>query len=384
MDIVDLIRRHADRLGFTVFGVARAGPARTWDKYSRWIEVGMHGDMGYLERRADERRDTRNVWTEARSVVTLGVPYRVAASKPVEPMPNRGIVSSYAWGKDYHECCWQRLEQLGAVLRNQLGQSVETRGYVDTGSILERDVAEQASVGWHGKNTMLIRPDIGSWFFLAELLVNIDLPPNDSSVPDRCGSCTRCLRACPTGAFVGPHILDARRCISYLTIEYRGSIPRELRAQIGAHIFGCDICQNVCPWNEKAERSGAGLSQIPEFAPSDDLVAPELIPLLDVSKRQFEERFSGSPILRARRNGFLRNVCVALGNVGTNEAIEPLERALCDTSPLVREHAGWALMRIAGQHAVDPLREAVDREFDDAARRDLRLSLAEAEISDRM
>lgn len=383
MDVVELIRGHAERLGFSLFGITRAGPSRTWDKYARWIGAEMHGGMGYLERRADERRDIRNVWADARSVVVLGVQYRVSVPRPTESEPNRGIVSSYAWDGDYHEWCWTRLEQLGAELRSHLGQSVETRGYVDTGPLLERDVAEQAGVGWHGKNTMLIRPDVGSWFFLAELLINLDLPPTDKNMPDRCGTCTRCLGACPTGAFVGPHILDARRCISYLTIEHRGSIPRVLRSKIGAHVFGCDICQEVCPWNRKAARSGTGFSEIPEFAPRDGLIALDLIPLLGLSKRQFEERFAGSPILRARRNGFLRNVCVALGNVGTEDAIGPLEQALYDVSPLVREHAGWGLMRIAGQRAVDPLQEAVEREPEDSIRRDLRLSFEEAAVSDR-
>ena len=374
---LDVITAHARRLGFTLLGVAPPGPLPTYERYCDWIRAGHAGSMAYLERRADERRDLREVWPDARVALVLALNYRYAAERP-EPAPaNAGIISAYAWGEDYHEFCWRQLDLLLASIQADLGDHVEGRAYVDTGPILERDLGEQAGLGWHGKNTMLIHPEHGSWFLLAELLLNAELPLSAATVPDRCGACTRCLDACPTGAFTAPHVLDARRCISYLTIEHRGSIPRELRPLIGGHVFGCDVCQDVCPWNIKAARLGRGLTELDVFAPRAGVLAPDLVDLLGITSAGFRDRFAGSPVLRARRAGFVRNVAVALANVGNDRAIEPLERALGDGSALVREHAGWALARIAGTKSVPSLNRAIENEPDPHTREDLQRSAAE-------
>lgn len=381
MEATDIIEHHARNLGFSLVGLARPDAIETFDRYEDWVERGYSGTMGYLKRRKDERRDVRSVWSKARSVVVLALAYRVVGAKRPDPLPpNRGIVSSYAWGCDYHEWCSRRLDELLEAVRSDLGDEVQGRGYVDTGPILERDLGRQAGLGWFGKNAMLIHPALGSWFFIAELPLSIDLPPTpeDQRIPDRCGTCSRCLVACPTHAFPRPYGLDARRCISYLTIEHRGSVPRELRPLIGGRIFGCDVCQDVCPWNEKAGREGRPERDLPAFQPREDLLAPDLIRLLKLTDEEFGRRFTGSPILRAKRRGFLRNVAVALGNVGNEEAIPALEAALHDNEPLIREHAGWALVRIAGQRAVEPLDKAVERETDDRARDDLIASREQA------
>lgn len=376
---IESIRRHARRLGFTVLGTAPAGPLPTYDRFERWIDEGMHGAMGYMERRAEERRDVRNLWPEARSVVVLALDYRAERTRSEPLPPNTGVISSYAWGDDYHEWCWDALDRLANSIRDDLGDDVRAKGYVDTGPLLERDLGQQAGLGWHGKNTMLINPERGSWFFLAELLINIDLPLVQTRIPDRCGSCRRCLDACPTQTFRAPHVLDARRCISYLTIEHRGSIPRDLRPLIGAHIFGCDMCQDVCPWNRKAERIGTDATVLPIFNPRPGLREPDLLPYVSITSADFRERFMGSPIMRAGRRGFVRNVCVALGNVGDARAVEVLTDAVSDASPLVREHAAWALMRVAGRNAVPVLRRALDTETDAKTKTGMLHSLREAE-----
>jgi len=374
MSPLEIVTRHALRLGFSMVGVAPAGPLPTWQRFDDWLDEGYAGALDYLARRREERRDVRSVWPGARSVVVLTLDYRAAGVvRPEVLPPNRGIVSSYAWGEDYHRWCSRRLDELLEAVRAELGPEVEGRGYVDTGPILERDLARQAGLGWFGKNTMLIHPQHGSWFFIAELLLSIELPSTPTRVPDRCGRCTRCLVACPTKAFAGPYVLDARRCISYLTVELKGSIPRSLRPLVGGHIFGCDICQEVCPWNRKASET-----ELEAFRPRPDLLAPDLIALVRLMPEEFRARFAGSPILRAKRRGLLRNVAVALGNVGNGEAIPPLLEAISDPEPLVREHAGWALMRRAGKEAVDALAAAIDRESDEHTREDLLLSLEEA------
>jgi epoxyqueuosine reductase len=380
MSLYDTITRNATQLGFTILGVTRAEPAGTCEHYRHWIGAQMHGEMGYMARDPERRCDIRDVWPEVRSVVALALEY--SAGEPVvENRANTGIISAYARGDDYHHICWNLLEQLAEAIADDTDGTVSAKGYVDTGSILERDVAERAGLGWHGKNTMLIHPERGSWFFLAELLLDADLPVTSDRSPDRCGTCTRCLTACPTGAFAGPHILDARRCISYLTIEYRGSIPRDLRSLMGTHVFGCDVCQDVCPWNRKAARSGRDAPIVDGLQPRSELIEADLLEFVNITSAEFADRFYGSPILRANRRGFVRNVCVALGNVGDARAIEPLTHALADGSSMVREHAGWALMRIAGLDSVPLLRDAVERETVDTVRHDLSVSLNEAATS---
>jgi len=255
-------------------------------------------------------------------------------------------------------------------VRAEAGEEVNGRIFVDAGPVLDRESGARAGLGWFGKNTNLLSMKIGSFFVLGELFLSLPLPP-DRPVRDRCGQCRLCLDACPTNAFVGPYVLDARKCISYLTIELKGPIPREMRPLMGTHIFGCDICQDVCPYNTKCRPTNEAA-----FQPRPGLHAPELIPLLQMTEEEFKARFHGSPILRAKRRGFLRNVCVALGNLRRPEAVPALAEALAgDPDPLVRAHAAWALGRISGPEAQAALDEARGRERDAAAAEEIRLAI---------
>jgi epoxyqueuosine reductase len=271
---------------------------------------------------------------------------------------------------------WSRLNALLDFVRERCPEGVNGRGYVDTAPILEGDLAAAAGLGWTGKNTLLITPGIGSWYFLGELLLDIPLA-HDAPMGDHCGTCRRCLDACPTGAFKGPYELDARRCISYLTIELKGPIPRELRAPIGHRIYGCDVCQDVCPHN-KPDRALAD----PALASSPGLDAPDLLELLALDDEGFRERFRSSPIKRAKRRGFLRNVCVALGNSGDRRAVPPLVRALSDHEPLIRGHAAWALGRLGGEDAARALQTARAMETDEWVGEEIAAAQAMAQASD--
>ena len=261
------------------------------------------------------------------------------------------------------------LEQLLETIRALCDEPIEGRAFVDSGPVLERDFAGVAGLGWIGKNTHLISPKRGSWFFLGELFVDLPLA-YDRPMRDRCGQCDLCLKACPTSAFVGPYILDARRCISYLTIELKGAMPRHLRPLVGNHIFGCDICQEVCPYNVKAQATAEAA-----FGPRPGLFAPQLIPLLSLTDAEFRQRFRGSPILRAKRRGFLRNVAVALGNLKSQEAVPALIASLDDVEPLVRGHAAWALGEIGTQPAVDALQHRLQIEIDEAVRAEIEAAI---------
>ncbi len=306
-------------------------------------------------------------------MVSLVLPYAPARGGE-EAAPNAGIISRYALGSDYHGVVSEKLDKLIASLRSQLGEHVHGKGYADSGPLMEVELAVLAGLGWRGKHTLLVSPEYGSWHFLCELLLNTELPTTASEMADRCGTCTRCIDACPTGAFPEPYVLDARRCISYLTVELRGSIPRELRPLIGARIFGCDVCQDVCPWNRAPE-----ITEEPALQPREDLLAADLIELVRITSAEFRRRFAGSPLLRARRAGFVRNVAVALGNVGDERAVEPLRDALTDGSAVVRAHAGWALARVIGRNAWGDIRAAIDRESDAETWADLKATLAEME-----
>jgi epoxyqueuosine reductase len=293
--------------------------------------------------------------------------------------PSRGIVASYAWGDDYHEVMTPRLHQLEELIAAERGEPVAYRAYVDTGPLLERDLAARAGLGFVGKNTNLIHPSYGSWLFLGELLLGIDLTAGGSvrnraypAAKATCGRCTRCLEVCPTHAFVEPYVLDARRCISYLTIELKGVIPRDLRPLMGNRVFGCDICQEVCPWNRRFARP----TDEAAFYPQADAIAPRLLDLIALDEVGFQERFRGSPIKRARRRGLLRNVAVALGNWGDPAAVPGLVHALYDAELLIRGHAAWALGRIATPQAHAALEQALLAESDSWVQEEIQAALA--------
>ena len=344
MNLTEQIKSHAQKLGFDLVGIIPAEPSKTIDCYERWLENGYAGEMAYLERHLPLKRDARNILPETKSIIAMGVNYYTFdPPKDLATDVSRGQISRYAWGRDYHNTIYKKLRRLARFIEGVAKKEVKSKVYVDTGPILEREYAQNAGIGWIGKNTNMINWQSGSWYFLAELLVSIELdydflPPRGS-----CGTCTLCIDACPTDAIIAPNVLDSRLCISYLTIELKGSIPQALRPQMGNWIFGCDICQEVCPWNSKAtptkERG---------FSPRKGNLAPRLLSLINMTQEQFSRRFKGSPIKRAKRRGFLRNVAVALGNWKHPSAVPALKKALHDEEPLVRGHAAWALGQIGG------------------------------------
>jgi epoxyqueuosine reductase len=349
-------------LGFDLVTIGSADPPPHGAAFETWLDAGHAGGMAYLDRGRDKRLDPSRVLAGARSVIVCALSYRQGPG--IEGLPG---VARYAWGEDYHAVMEPRLRTLAETVDGLLPGSV-TRTYVDTGPLLERDLAARAGLGWIGKNTMLLHPDLGSFFFIGTVLTTAELEP-DAPLPDRCGSCTRCLDACPTAAFVEPYVLDARRCIAYLTIEHRGSVPAELRPGIGTWLFGCDVCQDVCPWNRRAAETGEDA-----FRPR---AVPALAELLLLDEARYRERLHGSPLKRARREGLARNAAVVLGNEGSAAAVPALADALGHTDPTVRGHAAWALGRIGGPGARVALLAARDREADASAVEEIELALAE-------
>jgi epoxyqueuosine reductase len=336
----------ARELGFQACRIARCEAPPHAAEFAAWLAEGRAGEMAWLERNQARRTDPQQVLPGARSVIVLAMSYWQGEGKDRSHDPHgshaaRGQIARYAWGDDYHELLEAKLRELDGFLTAAGGRQ---KCYVDTGPVLERDHAAVAGVGWHGKSTMLISQELGAWFFLAEILTTLELEP-DAPVPDRCGRCTRCIDVCPTQAIVAPHQLDARRCISYLTIELKGSIPVELRPLIGDRIYGCDDCAAVCPWNRFAQTSREAA-----FAARPHVHGSSLRDYLSLDDDQFRALFRRSPIKRIKRRGFLRNVCVALGNVGTPEDLPALQRAATDPEPLIAEHARWAIAEIQSRH----------------------------------
>jgi len=342
------VKELARRAGFELAGVAPAEPTLEALFYPEWIERGYAGEMNYLKgRRGEMRADPKTLLPTARSVICLGLVYNAPEPYSTEAdLEGRGWISRYAWGEDYHRVMKEKMRRLTADLREEFGP-FDAKICVDTSPLLERAYARRAGLGWIAKNTCLINEELGSWFFLGEILTSLDLAP-DSPVPSRCGTCTRCIEACPTRAIVPnegpdgpPYALDSTRCISYWTIELRGAVPEEDRPDAGAHVFGCDICQDVCPWN-RPER--AATTQLPEFQPRE--AAPRLDELAELSEEEFRERFAPSPVERARYRGFLRNVAVAMGASGNPQFGPALDKLANNADPLVREHAEWAQERL--------------------------------------
>jgi epoxyqueuosine reductase len=334
------IQERARQLGFDACHFTSALPPDTAAHFQRWLSAGLHGGMAYLQRNAHKRVAPARVLAGARSVITLAASY--ADTKPERPpaAPPPGEIARYARFTDYHDVLGVRLKSLRDFVNQLGGPGARSLWYVDTGPLLERDLAQRAGLGFIGKHTNLISRKLGNWFFLAEIITTLELPP-DAPERNHCGSCARCLAACPTAAILAPFQLDARRCVSYLTIELRGAIPVELRPALGNRIFGCDDCLAVCPWNRFAREGSL-------MAPHrrEDLSAPDLAGLLSLDEAAFRARFAGTPMLRAGRRGLLRNVCVALGNVGGESVLPALRRAASDPEPLVAEHAVWAMAQI--------------------------------------
>lgn len=303
--------------------------------------------MAWLERNAAKRIDPEKILAQARSVISLAVSYVQSPRPKVQDQDASGVIARYAQFSDYHDVLGERLKSLTAHVNELGGADTRSLWYVDTGPLLERDLAQRAGLGFVGKHTNLISRSLGNWFFLSEIITTLELEP-DAPEHNHCGKCTRCLAACPTQAITAPFNVDARRCISYLTIELKGAIPVELRPLIGNRIYGCDDCLAACPWNRFA-REGSMMKPHAR----DDLSATLLVDLLALDEAEFKKKFAGTPILRTKRRGLLRNVCVALGNVGDTRALPALERAATDHEPLIREHAAWAVEQIRARETQD-------------------------------
>ena len=336
------IKDTAQAIGFDLVGIAPAQEADGFAHLTHWLEQGHEGDMMYMRKHADARRHPRSMLPDVRSVVMVALNYKPATETPLSPALQHqcGQVACYARGCDYHDVMRDKLKSLLRAVQ-AIRPGLRGRGVVDTAPLLERDFARRAGLGWFGKNTMLINKKLGSWTFLGGLLLDLELVPDEPFSTAHCGSCRRCLDACPTQAFTAPYELDARRCISYLTIEFRGSIAEELRAPMGDWVFGCDICQDVCPWNTKAPPGQDERLQADRAGAFVDL--PSVMALTEV---EFQARFAGTPLLRTGRAGMVRNCVIALGNLGGEREIETLSRACADTDATVRESANWALKRI--------------------------------------
>jgi epoxyqueuosine reductase len=363
MHLEQALKEEAARQGFILAGITTPGPPEHLEVFEQWLQAGRHGEMAYLERESSrlQRAAPRQLLPECKAILVLGMPYYPSKQgigdkgegqlKPLSLAPyplvhqGKGKIASYAWGEDYHHVIPERMPALVSFLETQLGRSVPHRWYTDSGPLLERDLAQRAGLGWIGKNTCLVNLRQGSYFFLAELLLGVALQPDPPFTADRCGACTRCIDACPTGCILPDRTLDARRCISYLTIELKGDIPPELRPRLGNWVFGCDVCQQVCPWNRFAPEQGD-----PAFTPRPGIPAPDLVAELALTTEEFKRKFAGSPVLRAKRRGYLRNVAVALGNLGDAAAVTALERVR-DEDPelLVRGHAAWAVDVLRGK-----------------------------------
>lgn len=357
-DLKESIKVKSSELGFILAGVTTPDPPPHYATFERWLAQGRHGTMSYLatERSRARRADPRQILPECRSILVLATPYSPPVHPPISAQEARygnvnvsagmggregGQIASYAWGADYHDILPERMRELVQFIEDQAGGPIKNRWYTDTGPILERDLAQRAGIGWIGKNTCLINPKHGSYFLLSEILLDLALEPDLPFVTDHCGTCTRCIEACPTDCILPDRTIDAARCISYLTIELKEDIPAQLRDKTGNWVFGCDICQMVCPWNRFA---GEGDPAFGDQSPAHSLTEE-----LSVTSQEFNQRFKGSPIKRAKRRGYLRNVAVALGNMGDMHALPVLQNASNDEEPLVREHAQWAIEKISQQ-----------------------------------
>ncbi|MBK9207032.1 MAG: tRNA epoxyqueuosine(34) reductase QueG [Anaerolineales bacterium] len=333
--LTQAIKEKSRQLGFILAGVTSCEPPTHYNIFEEWLDQNKHGTMNYLaeDRSRTRRADPKQILPECKSILVLAIPY----SAVVRISGQNSELASYALGDDYHDIIPPKLKQIVAFIEEQLGHEIPNRYYTDTGPILERELAQRAGLGWIGKNSMLINPAVGSTFFLAEILLGIELEPDDTLVTDHCGTCTRCITACPTQCILPNRTIDARRCISYLTIELKDDIPEDLRPLMQDWIFGCDVCQQACPWNRFSTQADSAFeTKIPLPVLTSDLLLTSV---------EFNQRFKKSPIKRAKRRGYLRNLAVAVGNNGTEKDIPILEQAMQDEEPMIREHAKWALTK---------------------------------------
>jgi epoxyqueuosine reductase len=356
----ELIKAQSYGLGFDLVGITALGPATTVDAFDAWLERGYAGDMSYMARTAEKRRDSRLPIEGAKTAIVVAMSY--GGTEPSGP------VARYARGDDYHDVMLAKLTALHGWIEEHVGHEVRGKPYVDTGPVLERDLARRAGLGWFGKNTMLINPRAGSFFFLGTLLVDLELAADAPFESDHCGTCRRCLDACPTGALVEPHVLDATKCVSYLTIELKGEIPEALREKIGALLYGCDICQEVCPWNEKFSLPLREEAFGPRAALAGKEVGTLARELLEMSQDDFTRAFKDSPMKRAKLRGLKRNAAVVLGTLASEGDVPVLVAALSDPEPLVRRHVAWALAEGSSPAALEALRARAQIERDEEVR----------------
>ena len=366
-----LLHEKALTLGFDLFGVVPVSRSKTIEIYKAWLKKGYAGSMRYLERHSELKEDPRNVVPETLSLVALGFNYNTGNPSPETQDPSKARFSRYAWGDDYHEIIQTKLKALEYYLCNELN-AAHTRSFVDSGPVLEREVAHRAGLGWFGKHSNLINVEKGSWFFLAEILVDLVLKEDNPFNRVDCGTCTSCIDSCPTKAIIADRTIDARLCISYLTIENKGEIPTELRPKMDNHIFGCDICQEVCPWNRDAP-----ISVEPGFKPRKENTNVDLTEFMKLDQAAFSRRFRKSPVKRTKRRGLLRNVAVALGNWSHSDAIPALSIGLHDIEPVVRSHSAWALGRIKNEVARNELKSAIFTEKNPNVLREIEMALSE-------
>jgi len=365
------LKAEAQRLGFTLSGVCAAVEPAGIGHFGEWLAAGYAGEMHYLPRRAEAYAHPRHVLNGVRSLLVLGFPYRTA--EPTASQPTHGRVARYAWGEDYHEVLWRKLKVLEEFLLSRQPQAA-LRTVVDTAPLLEREFAELAGLGWIGKNTLLLNKHEGSYFFLAALLTDVELEIDSAHEADHCGTCRACLDACPTEAFVAPYVLDARRCISYLTIELKTPIPLELRGGMQDWAFGCDVCQDVCPWNHRPR-----LTEEPALQPRVETgTSLNLLELFELDDAEFKRRFRDTPLWRPKRRGILRNAAIVLGNQRAEAAIPALIRGLHDAEPLVRGACAWALGRCTSEAARRELRLRLSQESDEIVRQEIEHALTEA------